>query len=68
MDLTIRQAEERLIEWGVMYADKGNVAALAYDAGVQKSRIAQLMGLDRGTINRILAARAARVEAEMATE
>jgi len=56
MEMTLRQAEERCIEWGTEYKDRDNVVTSAYEAGMDKARIAELMGLGRSTVHRVIAA------------
>jgi hypothetical protein len=56
--LTIRQAEDRLCELGMTLADRDMVIRLAAGAGVSKRRMADLTGLARTTIDRILRERA----------
>lgn len=55
MELTLRQAEDLLRNWRSAAARRDEVVWAAIDAGVSKSRISELSGLARSTIDRILA-------------
>jgi hypothetical protein len=57
-ELTIREATEVLENWAAssehLYGTRNRVVRQAWEAGLGKSRIAQLTGLSRGTVERIL--------------
>lgn len=55
-DLTIREAEQLLAEFGGTVASRDERVRAAYRNGVRKKRIHELTGLARTTIDRILAA------------
>ena len=55
-DLTIRQAEQLLEELRpAPRASRDDTVRTAYASGVRKSRIAELAGISRRTVDRILA-------------
>ena len=54
-ELTVRQAEDQLIELAAVLADKDNIVRLALASGVPKARVSALTGLARSTVDRILA-------------
>lgn len=57
-ELTVREAGELLSEWASdrnrLDHQRDRYVRMAYAAGIGKSRIAQLTGLARDTVNRIL--------------
>ena len=57
-ELTIREATELLETWASsserLYSERRKVVRQAWEAGLGKSRIAQLAGVSRGTVERIL--------------
>lgn len=52
-ELTVRQAEDLLTEWGVMAADRDARVLTALASRVSKRRISALTGLARSTIDSI---------------
>lgn len=54
VELTVRQAEELLIEYGAVAASRDERVRTAVAAGVSKNRVYQLTGIARTTIDRIV--------------
>jgi predicted DNA-binding protein (UPF0251 family) len=53
--VTPEEAERMLTEWATVTRDRDNRVRLAVAAGVSKYRVAQVTGIARTTIDRILA-------------
>ena len=53
---TVARAEELLAEWGAVYADRDARVLLAWRSRVPKTRIAQLTGIARSTVDAIIKA------------
>jgi DNA invertase Pin-like site-specific DNA recombinase len=57
-ELTVREATEQLQDWAargeLVYSERNQRVRQAWEAGLGKSRIAQLTGLARSTVERIL--------------
>ena len=54
--MTLKEAEQLLIEWAKVARDRDNPVRAAVGAGVTKLRVANSLGIGRSTIDCILAA------------
>jgi hypothetical protein len=55
MELTVRQAEEQLIELWIALRERDRVLLDAVESGVPKARISRLSGVSRATLYRVIA-------------
>jgi DNA-binding NarL/FixJ family response regulator len=59
MELTVRQAEEQLIELSMVLRERDRILLDAVESGVQVTRIARLSGVSRATVHRVIARKTA---------